>query len=446
MAAYVPSVWINNSPPALSAANLNKLTDELESQAAAKGISHSLPTWADGVAPALTDAAPLNEMERVVAALSAAFGLAYTRTTWQTGWTPARSAGRFNNLEQQVAACSVAVVPASSVRNGMGYLRYGNGELPVSHVADYDSVVTSWAGAPAVGASALVRQGLVYMSMPSCRVAAGGYHFGVSAEQARANNWVLLDSGGNEIFNAGYLTNVAGDFGLPAYQAAWCSNVLALINGWGIDGMFIDDVVWHFVSYASATPAKYPTQATWFAAVQSFCQAVYAYFHARSKFVAYNASAWYSGANDDYGNNDYAMWQALMPYGDAFNSETWVTHPNWGGGIKPSPIWDSMLRLPRLTDQSGKAFFCLNGSASASVNDWQICSMLLETSNGSGMWGPGEDTSNYDLNLVWHAFYDRLLTLGEPTGAKFQAGSEWRRQFSGGLVWVNPTNGTSGIV
>lgn len=104
MTAYVPTAWVNNVAPALSAANLNKLTDELELQASDVGITHSLPTWADGVAPALTDAAPLNEMERVTRDVALAVELSYTPTVWETGWTPARNAARFNQLEAQAVA------------------------------------------------------------------------------------------------------------------------------------------------------------------------------------------------------------------------------------------------------------------------------------------------------------------------------------------------------
>lgn len=103
---YIATTWINGVSPPLSAANLNKLTDELEAQAAAEGISHSLPTWANGVPPALTDAAPLNEMERVADEVATARGLSYTPTTWQDDWTPARNATNLNKLEAQVAANS----------------------------------------------------------------------------------------------------------------------------------------------------------------------------------------------------------------------------------------------------------------------------------------------------------------------------------------------------
>lgn len=101
MAAYDPTVWVNETSPALSAANLNKLTDELETQASEISLSHSLPTWANGVAPALTDAAPLNEMERVLQAVAADVGLSYTPTVWESGWIPGRNSYRFNKMEQQ---------------------------------------------------------------------------------------------------------------------------------------------------------------------------------------------------------------------------------------------------------------------------------------------------------------------------------------------------------
>ena len=101
---YTATTYVNGQSPAISAANLNKLTDELESQAAAVSISHSLPTWANGVAPAVSSAAPLNEMERVLQVVATALGLSYTKTTWAEGWSPPRNATNLNKMEQQAAA------------------------------------------------------------------------------------------------------------------------------------------------------------------------------------------------------------------------------------------------------------------------------------------------------------------------------------------------------
>lgn len=109
MAAYTPTTWVNDSAPALSAANLNKLTNEIESQAAALSISHSLPNWIDNNPPALTDAAPLNEMERVTELIAIDQSLSYTKTVWSAGWTPARNAANFNKLEQAAEDARTAI-------------------------------------------------------------------------------------------------------------------------------------------------------------------------------------------------------------------------------------------------------------------------------------------------------------------------------------------------
>lgn len=101
---YSPTNWTNDAPPPLNAANLNKLTDELESQALTQNIAHALPTWVDGSGTALTDGALWNEIERVLRLVSQALGDTYTRTVWSDAWTPARNALNLNKIEQQLWA------------------------------------------------------------------------------------------------------------------------------------------------------------------------------------------------------------------------------------------------------------------------------------------------------------------------------------------------------
>lgn len=117
MAAYVPTSWQNYAAGGtpMSAANLNHLTDELELQAASLGIIHSLPNWANGAPPALTDATSLNEMENVTAQVASQLGLSYTKTTWQAGWTPGRNAYNLNKLETAAQAARVLLDAAPPV-------------------------------------------------------------------------------------------------------------------------------------------------------------------------------------------------------------------------------------------------------------------------------------------------------------------------------------------
>ena len=138
MAAYTPTVWVNNVPPPMSAANLNKLTNELELQASDQGIAHSLPNWVDGAAPAITDAAPLNEMERIVQNVAESVGLSYTPTVWSSGWTPARNATRLNRLEVQAQANRAAIdsepVPPTGLPYAEAALRPGYVTLTTANI------------------------------------------------------------------------------------------------------------------------------------------------------------------------------------------------------------------------------------------------------------------------------------------------------------------------
>src|SRR5712672_2631898 len=93
----------------------------------------------------------------------------------------------------------------------------------------------------------------------------------------------LLDSGGNRIYSLVYSNPAGGrfnylmDFGSAAYQSYWLTAVKAdIVNQpWVADGVFTDDCV-AFPSQVgySATSVKYPTNATWSAAMNSFVSAI----------------------------------------------------------------------------------------------------------------------------------------------------------------------------
>lgn len=120
MPVYPPTLWQNNQVPAMNATNLNKLTNELKAQALDKSISHTLPTWANNIAPAVSDSAPLNEMERVTQAVAVSLGLSYTVTSWQSGWLPARNATNLNKLENQAQANRAAIDAGSPALTPLG--------------------------------------------------------------------------------------------------------------------------------------------------------------------------------------------------------------------------------------------------------------------------------------------------------------------------------------
>jgi hypothetical protein len=128
MTAYVPTNYVNGTTPAINATDLNHVTAELKLQANAVQpiIANSLPTWANGVPPAVSDAAPLNEMERVCQLVAQAMSLSYTPTAWGSGWTPARNATRLNHLETQVQA-NRAAIDALPAGNPYTFSDYSSG-------------------------------------------------------------------------------------------------------------------------------------------------------------------------------------------------------------------------------------------------------------------------------------------------------------------------------
>lgn len=120
--AYSATSWVNLTTPALNATNLNKLTDELKSQALAVSptITNTLPTWANtpSTTTPVSSGALWNELERVTQLVAQALSLTYTKTTWSDNWTPARNATNLNKLEQQAVANRAAIDAAGSAWSG----------------------------------------------------------------------------------------------------------------------------------------------------------------------------------------------------------------------------------------------------------------------------------------------------------------------------------------
>ena len=338
--------------------------------------------------------------------------------------------------------------PSTFAKIGVGYMLFGNGGLPPTHVADYDMVLSSWAAGSLVGGS-VARRGTIYMSAVSCKTGAGGaYHYGVTLEEAVANGWILKDSSGNDLVNTGYPASV-GDLGLAAYQQRWCQNVEAKLNEWGVDGVFIDDVFRNYGGFSGGPqPVKYPTMTDWENANVSFAQAIYAYFNPLGKYVWYNATGYVGGlADSDTGKSDLDFWTLLAPYTHGLNCEYWQWRDSSVQGIrKLGPEWynnwDGWQRLPALCETRGIDFYGMVYSTIAAQADYVVHSTLLET-RGTVTWNPGGVTTQTE---PWHTSWNRLLTLGNPVGLKFPSGVEWHRQYTGGTVWVDPVNGFSGII
>jgi Hypothetical glycosyl hydrolase family 15 len=266
---------------------------------------------------------------------------------------------------------------------------------------------------------------------------------GVPYSQASANGWLLKDASGNFLVSRVYTNNYAADIGSPAYQQAWIANVEAYLAARpGIDGVFIDSVLYDPKADFGTYPAKYPTTSAYSAAEVSFVQAVYAALHANGYYVALNAGAYKSGDPlYNAGTSTVSWWTELGPYADGLMDEYYAQAPNRAlraSGAAWYQQWDGWQRLIGVAQSLGDDFLGLeyNGATDTAAMTYGKASFLLEW-NGGGSVFMYNDGSTDPTNSAWTA------GIGTPTAQKEQVGVGWERAYSGGTVLVNPSASVS---
>lgn len=360
------------------------------------------------------------------------------------GGTPAPPAMSTKYGKALVATGKMVTPEQAPTLKGISFMRWGNGESPPTHQEGYDAIYTSWGGASRN--AALGTRSVVYMSAVSC-LEARSWHYGVTGEDAVANGWVLKQ-GTRLLRNAGYTQSYIADPAASGYQARWCDNVIALCQGWGVDGVFVDDF-YGSLSLADGTPDRYPTLASQRAALVAFAAAVYPRLQAAGLYVCSNSAVYEGQAGDDEGTTTLPWWELIAPYVDGLAAEYWQWRDNNPTAVKIRKLgpewynhWDTWQALPAWTEAHGKEFLGIAYSHSETEKTYILCSMLLETTRGSSACMGTNDATLAD---PWIPIYGRL-PLGAALGPKVKNGNRWQRQYAEGLVWVDPVAGTAGIV
>lgn len=328
--------------------------------------------------------------------------------------------------------------PSAGGIAGIGLLNYG-GHLPsFTHNALYHLVVgDAWDADARVLASG-PGLGLAYFSGADVNT---HYSTGVPSAQASKNGWLLRNSSGSLLANKGYPDNYLGDVGSAAYQRAWIANVESyLASRPGIDGIFIDDVVFDLKELAGTEAAKYPTQRQWGEAMLSFVKAVHNALHRKGYYVALNASGYIPGdANSNTSANTQTWWKKLGPYADGLMNEYYDETPTGSDQLRSSgPAWyqgwNSWQELIGLAQSMGDDFIGLEKGSSTNTTamTYGKASFLLEWNGGGSVFmysARGSDPTNG----AW------TTNIGKPAGAKVRVGAGWERAYTGGTVLVNPS-------
>jgi Hypothetical glycosyl hydrolase family 15 len=308
------------------------------------------------------------------------------------------------------------------------------------NLARYDYVVLqAWEywRIPAIKAANPNTKVLVYKNLPSTSSSAVTNGIdnallpaGVGYAWANANHpdWFLLDTTGQRIEWSDFLGSWQMDPGSAGYQDAWVANVKGELarNGW--DGVMLDDTfsgenaVWHL---GSRTMAKYPTAASYTAAVRSFLARVCPGLTSAGFIALPNIAS-----------TTPATWSDWVSLCSGALQEYWTKWGDDGTQQFSGADWDYRQQFLSLTENAGKIFL---GVTYAPMND--VRSMRYARANFLLDWDGGPSALAFQPQVASQDPYSSewAVDVGKPRGAKYKVGNAWRRDYDSGTVLVNPS-------
>jgi hypothetical protein len=210
------------------------------------------------------------------------------------------------------------------------------------------------------------------------------------------------------------------------------SRVLESQSQQGWSGLFLDNVEASLRKFNGTSVAKYPDDPSYQNAVAGFLQ----YLH-----VNYSQKYGRPLMGNVVSLPDYGVWFKYLQYLDGGLLERFAVNWHETEYLSESKWEEDMAALEK-TQASGKYAILV---APGYQNDLQrqnfaFASYLL-ISNGKAAFRYSTDDAYRDTWL-----YDNYkVNLGSPTGPRYQSGTAWRRDFTGGSVVVNPVNHMASI-
>jgi hypothetical protein len=265
---------------------------------------------------------------------------------------------------------------------------------------------------------------------------------GVGYCDANANHpdWFLKDPSGNRLNSANFTSSWMMDVGNPAYQSRWLANVSAEVKAEGWDGVFADDtnadMGWHL---NGRTIAKYPTGAAWRAATRSMLAKVGPALTAQGTLFIPNL---YTPWLPDY--DALATWSDWIQFTSGAAQEYYSKWGTDSSGQFTGSDWTFRQQFQIATEAAGKIFLGLTYAPRSDSRSmiYARANFLLNTASGSRsalVFEPGDQEASDPYSPAWTA------DVGNPTGARYQVGAAWRRDFTGGTVVVNPSTATTTV-
>ncbi len=240
----------------------------------------------------------------------------------------------------------------------------------------------------------------------------------ISAEHP---DWFLLDHLGHRIHkNDVYLM----DAGNAAYRAFWLERARELIEKYGWDGIFIDNVdsnLRRVLSQYLALPAY--DEAGYQQAIEGFLAYVYeGYFKPSRHPVIANIL-----------DPTDQVWPRYLKYLDGAMLEDFAV--DWYDGYLSPSDWEKQLTLlEQATSQKKTLILVAQGHrADLSRQTFALASYLLIANEKTYFRYANAD----HYAEIW-MYPNYALSLGNPLGKRYREGNFWRRDFSNGYVLVDP--------
>jgi len=237
-------------------------------------------------------------------------------------------------------------------------------------------------------------------------------------------DWFLLDADGNLLVDSeGFVLMDPGNAG---WRAFWLERTRANQEQLGWDGVFLDNVEASLEKFTrrGAYPALYPDDASYQAAVEGF--------------LAYLSTNYFQPAGRPLWANiieleDTDTWFRYMQHLDGAMIEAWAA--DWSSGYLSTRAWEQHLYLAEQTQALGKQVLLVTQGQQDNLSRQQFAfGSYLLVMDGGASFRYGRANHHDEIWL-----YDNYeLDLGVPLGPRYQDGDLWRRDFSNGMVIVDP--------
>jgi putative glycosyl hydrolase-like family 15 (GHL15) protein len=240
--------------------------------------------------------------------------------------------------------------------------------------------------------------------------------------------WFLHDTGGSRVTSVNFEQAWFADVGLPAYQRAWQSDVLAFLKAAPWDGVFIDDALadpgWH-LDGDYARLAHYPSRSAYQAAERSMLAAV---------GPAITNAGYLAVANIAAARDQPDVWADWAPLLSGAMREHFLKQGDSTEPVFTGREWALDTEIERVVEGSGRIFLGLTYGPNddTAAQGYARASFLLfdtPSTRSASIWSPDPTASS-------------TFDLGRPLGPATRKGATWTRRFQRGTITVDSAAGT----